>query len=253
LDQAITFLASKTGFVVGGFVVLFVLERMFPARQWLGGLARVCKNLVLGVFNFAAGPLIVIPVTAFAASHALDWRPEIWAGWTGLALDIVLLDLWIYVWHRINHEVPFLWRFHEVHHLDEMLDTTSALRFHFGEVVLSSLVRAGVIFLLAVPLSSVVVIEILLLLAALFQHSNLKLPPAFERGLSLIVVTPSIHWVHHHAKRADTDSNYATVFSFWDHLFGSRSPTQRYKEMVIGVEQRSEKSLLGLILKPFQH
>ena len=76
-------------------------------------------------------------------------------------LDLLLLDCWIYWWHRINHRLPLLWRFHEVHHLDEMLDTTSALRFHFGEVVLSSFVRAGLIFMLAMPLASVVVFEVL--------------------------------------------------------------------------------------------
>jgi sterol desaturase/sphingolipid hydroxylase (fatty acid hydroxylase superfamily) len=169
----------------------------------------------------------------------------------GLGLDLVLLDAWIYWWHRINHLVPFLWRFHEVHHLDEMLDTTSALRFHFGEVVLSSLVRAAIIFVLAVPLSSVVVFEIVVLVSALFHHSNLKLPQKLERVLSFIIVTPSIHWVHHHAKRIDTDSNYSTVLSVWDRLFSSRSKTDRTVDMPMGVERMAERGLLGLILKPF--
>jgi sterol desaturase/sphingolipid hydroxylase (fatty acid hydroxylase superfamily) len=181
----------------------------------------------------------------------MNWRPEFWSGWFGLGLDLLLLDFWIYWWHRINHVVPFLWRFHEIHHLDEMLDTTSALRFHFGEVILSSLVRAAVIFALAMPLSSVVVFEVLVLVSALFHHSNLKLPTAFERALSFIIVTPSIHWVHHHAKRVDTDSNYSTVLSVWDHLFGSRSQTVRTVDMPIGVERVRERGFLSLILKPF--
>jgi sterol desaturase/sphingolipid hydroxylase (fatty acid hydroxylase superfamily) len=233
------------------FLVLFALERFFPVAQWLGGMARVVKNLALAAFNFVASPLIVIPITAYAASHALDWRPVFWSGWLGLGLDLLLLDFWIYWWHRVNHVVPFLWRFHEVHHLDETLDSTSALRFHFGEVVLSSMVRAGVIFALAMPLGSVVIFEILVLASALFHHSNLKLPAAFERTLSFIIVTPSIHWVHHHAKRVDTDSNYSTVLSIWDRLFGSRSKTLRTVDMPIGVERMRERGLLGLILKPF--
>ena len=133
-----------------------------------------------------------------------------------------------------------------------MLDTTTALRFHFGEVILSSLVRAAVIFVLAVPLSSVIVFEVMVLVSALFQHSNLRLPKAFERALSWFIVTPSIHWVHHHAVRADTDSNYSTVLSVWDRLFGSRSLTRRTAEMPIGVEKRPEKDVLGLILRPFR-
>jgi sterol desaturase/sphingolipid hydroxylase (fatty acid hydroxylase superfamily) len=252
MDEFWTFLTGKAGIIPVVFVVFFVLERMFPVARWLDGATRIVKNLGLAVLNFLAAPLIVIPITALAASHALDWRPDVWSGWFGLALDILLLDVWIYWWHRFNHEVPFLWRFHEVHHLDEMLDTTSALRFHFGEVILSSLVRAVVVFALAMPLSSVVIFEIIVLCSALFHHSNLRMPAAFERGLSAIIVTPSIHWVHHHAKRADTDSNYSTVLSLWDFVFGSRSKTRRSADMPIGVENTKERGLLGLILKPFQ-
>ena len=210
------------------------------------------KNLTLALFNFVASPLIVIPITAFASSHMLGWRPLFWSGWQGVVIDLLLLDVWIYWWHRINHIVPFFWRFHEVHHLDEMLDTTSALRFHFGEVLFSSLVRAVLIFILAMPLSSVIVFEALVLVSALFHHSNLRLPANVERAISYVIVTPSIHWVHHHALRRDTDANYATVLSVWDRLFGSNNPTPRMRDMVIGVEGRTERNLVGLILKPFQ-
>lgn len=225
---------------------------MFPVVEWIGGVARVAKNLVLAGFNFVASPLIVIPIAAFATSHALNWRPEFWSGWLGLILDLLLLDFWIYWWHRANHRVSFLWRFHEVHHLDEMLDTTSALRFHFGEVVLSSLVRALVIVVLGIPLASVVAFEALVLVSAIFHHSNLKLPQSLEKALSWFIVTPSIHWVHHHAKQQDTDSNYSTVLSIWDRLFASKSIFARTSDMKIGVEQRSEKDLLGLITRPFK-
>lgn len=253
MDSAIEFLSSKSAIVAGVFVVMFVLERLFPVVTWIGGVVRVAKNLALAGFNFVASPLIVIPIAAFAANHALDWRPAFWSGWPGLILDLLLLDLWIYWWHRANHRLPFLWRFHEVHHLDEMLDTTSALRFHFGEVVLSSAVRALVIVILGLPLSSVVVFEVLVLVSAIFHHSNLKLPAGFEKLLSWFIVTPSIHWVHHHAKQKDTDSNYSTVLSIWDRIFSSTSSFARKPDMKIGVEQRSEKNLLGLLIRPFQN
>jgi sterol desaturase/sphingolipid hydroxylase (fatty acid hydroxylase superfamily) len=194
--------------------------------------------------------LVVLPITALAASHAPGWRPEFLSGWTGLLFDLLILDLWIYWWHRANHVLPVLWRFHEVHHLDEMLDASSALRFHFGEVILSALVRAAVIFVLAVPLSSVIVFETMVVLAALFHHSNLRLPKGVEHVLSYIIVTPSIHWLHHHAKREDTDSSYATVLSVWDRLFGSRSFTVRTVDMKMGVEGRRERSFLGLVTRP---
>jgi sterol desaturase/sphingolipid hydroxylase (fatty acid hydroxylase superfamily) len=253
LNQLSGVATSKSGIVAGAFVLLFLLERAFPVVNWPTGVARLGRNLSLASFNFIASPLIVIPLTMAASTHALDWRPMLWSGWPGLVLDVLLLDAWIYWWHRLNHRLPFLWRFHEVHHLDETLDTTSALRFHFGEVVLSSLVRAGVIVLLAVPLTSVVVFEVLLLLSTLLHHSNLRLPQHFEKLLSFFIVTPSIHWVHHHAIKADTDSNYATVLSIWDRVFGSVSTTQRTLEMKIGVEGRAERNLMGLLIKPFWH
>jgi sterol desaturase/sphingolipid hydroxylase (fatty acid hydroxylase superfamily) len=245
------FLSSKTTIIIAVFLSLFVLERLFSVAAWRGGLARVVRNLVLASFNFVLSPLIVIPITAFAAVHGLQWRPEWWSGWPGAVVDFLILDAWIYWWHRLNHRLPLLWRFHEVHHLDEMLDTTSALRFHFGEVVLSAVARAVVIYVLAVPLFSVVTFEILLLAATIFHHSNLRLPQKFEKALSFVIVTPGIHWVHHHAKRADTDSNYSTVLSVWDFVFSSRSRTARSPDMPIGVEGRAEKPLLSLVIRPF--
>jgi sterol desaturase/sphingolipid hydroxylase (fatty acid hydroxylase superfamily) len=253
MDSFLQAAASKGGIIMGTLVLFLLLERLFPMARWVGGMARVAKNLFLASFNFLLGPLIVIPVTAFAAAHTLDWRPEIWAGWPGLLLDLLVLDFWIYWWHRINHVLPILWRFHAVHHLDETLDASSALRFHFGEVALSALARAVVIYILAVPLTSVVIFEMVIAVAAIFHHSNVKLPPGFERRLRWFIVTPSIHWVHHHALRADTDSSYATVLSVWDRLFGSSSRTLRDPGLPIGVEGARDKSLLRLLVLPFIH
>ena len=91
----------------------------------------------------------------------------------------------------------------------------------------------------------------LLALAAIFHHSNVRLPHWLERSLSRVIVTPSIHWVHHHAIRADTDSNYAAGLSLWDRLFGSRSATVRTASMPIGVEGRRDQDLARLVKRPF--
>lgn len=253
MEQLSSLLGYKIAAVLGWLALLLVLERMFPLARVVGGFRRVAKNLSLAGFNALLSPLIVVPVSAFAASHALDWRPAWWSGWTGLALDILILDCWIYWWHRANHEWPLLWRFHEVHHLDEFLDASSALRFHFGEVLISSLVRAGVILLMGVPLLSVVIFETLLAFNTMFHHSDLRLPPRLEKALSYVIVTPSIHWVHHHAIRRDTDSNYASLLSLWDRLFGSRSRTLRTPEMPIGTEGLKDRGFAGLLARPFEN
>ena len=259
MDEVVqTLLPWKGAAGLAWLVLFFAAERLFPAAREpvptpgpLGRWRRLGHNLGLWVANVGLYPLIVLPVSVWAAGHTIAWRPDWWSGGLGLLLDIVLLDFLIFWWHRANHEIPILWRFHEVHHLDRFLDASSALRFHFGEVILSALMRAGLIMAFDLPITSILVFETLLLVGTVFHHSNLAVPPWLERTLAGLVITPSIHWVHHHAVRQDTDSNYGTIFSFWDPLFGTRSPNQRALTMPIGVEGVPEQSFLRLFVRPF--
>lgn len=254
---------------VAGWVLLMLgAERVWPAARAAlaavqnaggggdaaarAGLRRVARNLGLWSINTAMSPFLVIPITVWAQGHSLGLRPDWWAGWPGLLLDLLLLDLAIYWWHRANHQVPLLWRFHGIHHLDGFLDVSTALRFHFGEVLLSALARAAVIVLLDLPVLSVVIFEALVLVSAAFHHADLRLPPRLERALRRVIVTPGLHAVHHHAVRADTDSNYGTTLSLWDRLFGSYNPAPRPAGGRIGVEGRGERPLAALLLGPFR-
>lgn len=251
-----TLLAWK-GIAVGLWIALFLIgERLLPAADRpveARGLPRLARNAGLWLLNAGLSPLIVIPVSLWASQHTLDWRPDALRGGWALLADILLLDFLIYWWHRANHELPLLWRFHAVHHLDRFLDTTSAVRFHFGEVVLSALARAAIIMLFDIPLASVLVFEALVLMASIFHHSNLRLPERLEKVLARILVTPSIHWMHHHAVRRDTDSNYATILSLWDRLFGSRNPGMRRLDMEIGLEgERRDGGFAELLARPFR-
>src|SRR6185369_10420019 len=207
MDQLVaTLLGWKIALVGAWFLALFAAEHLVPAaipplgaqltRQANApGWRRLARNIGLWLANTVLSLLIVVPLTRFATEHAIlgNWRPLWWRGTAGLLLDLLLLDFLIYWWHRANHRWSALWRFHDVHHRDEFLDTTSAVRFHSGEVILSALARAAIIMPLALPLSSVLAFEGLVLVAALFHHSNLRLPHWFERPLSWLIVTPSIH------------------------------------------------------------
>ena len=246
-------LAWKGAAVALWLAIFFIAERLRPAAPFPPGApwARLLRNAGLAIINLVVSPLIVLPLTALAAGHSFAWRPGGWSGAAGLFLDLLLLDLLIYWWHRWNHEWPFLWRFHGVHHLDRFLDSTSALRFHFGEVLISAIVRAGIILLIGFPLTSILAFETLVLIGTIFHHSDLRLPMALEAALARLVITPSIHWVHHHRRKVDTDSNYGTVFSFWDRLFATSNPMRRQKDMAIGVEGEEEGALSGLLLRPF--
>jgi sterol desaturase/sphingolipid hydroxylase (fatty acid hydroxylase superfamily) len=249
-------LAYKSTAIGLWFALLFVGERLRPAavtaRGWFGDWPRLAGNAGFWAINALLSLTIVVPVSHWASDVDLGLRPGWLGGWTGLAVDLLLLDFLTYWWHRANHTATFLWRFHEVHHLDQFLDTTSAVRFHFGEVLLSTGARAVVIVLFTIPLSSVLAFEALVLAATLFHHSNVRLPARLERALSWLVVTPSIHWVHHHAEWRDTNANYSTVLSLWDRLFASRSPTPRAPSMAIGTPGRRDLAWPRLVASPFR-
>lgn len=246
-------LTIAKGLAVAAWIVLILTaERVAPAVVRRGGWSRILRNAGLFAVNIGLSRLAVLPITVIATSMTLDWRPDWMSGAWALLADLLILDLWIYFWHRANHTVPFLWRFHEIHHLDEFLDASSAVRFHAGEVLMSAGVRAVVIVLLDIPLSSVLAFEALVLVAAVFQHSNVRLPARLEKALSMVIVTPSIHWVHHHAVRQDTDSNYGTALSVWDRIFATLSPTARSPEMTIGVERLHDTGFLALLIRPFR-
>lgn len=255
-------LTAKALLVLAALLVFVPLERLRPAvrspllltslAHGREALRRLGRNLGLFILNLLLGPLVVVPLTVLADRSSLGWRPPWLESPLAMPVDVLLLDLWIYWWHRLNHEIPWLWRFHLVHHLDEWLDTSSALRFHFGEVLLSALVRAAVILLLDIGLASVLIFEALVMVAAIFHHSNVALPAELERRLAHFLVTPSIHWIHHHARRRDTDSNYATILSLWDRLFGTQSPTPRTADLRIGVEGLRDRPFLRLLATPLE-
>lgn len=246
------FLAYKGWIVAGAFVLLFAAEHIRPAvAAGIHPVRRIIKNLSFWPVNIGLSLVVILPISYFAAQHALWVRPAWLSGPFSLVFDIVLLDLFLFWWHRALHEIPFFWRFHEVHHLDEHLDTTTAIRFHFGEIFIAAFIRAVLVIMLAIPFASVVLFETLVLVFTFFHHSNITLLPRFENALSKIIITPSIHWVHHHAIRKDTDSNYGTIFSFWDRLFYTKSLSRRFKTMRIGVEGGKDMPFFKLIFRPF--
>ncbi len=245
------FLAVKTILLASVFMALFAAETLVPKVRRRLASKRYISNLGLWALTVPVSALIVLPLTLFASNIALWTQPVLIDPVLSLFVNLILLDLFIYWSHRAFHEIDFLWRLHKVHHLDETLDTTSAVRFHFAEVILSACLRAGFVFTLAVPFTTVVVFEILVLASALFQHSNLRLPGHFEEGLRKLVVTPSHHWVHHHPG-PDLQTHYGSILTVWDRAFKTWSPTRRDEDMVIGLANRRDLSLKGLLLAPFR-
>jgi len=240
---------------------LFVLERFIPLRRPNHPLmARLLVNGTFAVLAFVAVSLLVRPGAeamlswnaqrAFGLVHLLDLPP------TGRAMTaFLLMDLTFYWWHWANHWIPLLWRFHNVHHLDPDLDVSTAFRFHFGELAFSAAFRVAQIGLIGPSLGSYLVYETVFQAGTLFHHSNLRLPLRAERLLVLLIVTPRMHGIHHSQVPEETNSNYSTVFSFWDRLHYTLGLNIHQKAIQIGIPgyaDAGDNRLATALVAPFR-
>ncbi len=246
--------------VMGAFGLLVWLERRRPLRRAVEPkLGREARNLAVAAVGAAALRVTEKPVAdALTALVELRRRGLLkllgLPAWLEVALAVLLLDYTLYLWHVLTHRVPILWRFHVVHHLDLDLDASTALRFHFAELVLSVPWRAGQILLIGVSPLALSVWQTLLFLSILFHHSNVELPLGLERRLSHFVVTPRMHGIHHSVVKEETDSNWSSGLTAWDRLHGTLRLDVPQREVTIGVPAYRDPEEVGLseILKlPF--
>ena len=163
------------------------------------------------------------------------------------------------VWHRGNHRIRFLWRFHKAHHADTTIDVGTALRFHPGELVLSSVAKALWVLAWGPTVVAWFLFEALVSFCAQFHHTNTDFPDGVERWLSWLVVTPRFHATHHAVDRRYGDANFSTILSLWDPLFGTRAdaPAEeraRWREEGIGLPEARESafSLRAWFEEPFR-
>ena len=206
---------------------LFVLERMRPLRSRKEpGAARVGRNLTIallaGATTAASEIPLVSPVQRLAERRRLGLLRRLpMPGALRGVVGFLMIDYTLYVWHRMNHRVPFLWRFHAVHHLDLDLDSTTGLRFHFGELALAAGFRALQILLLGIDADTLRLWQQLLIVSVVFHHSNLELPADAERRLVMAIATPRMHGIHHSTRPEELDSNFSSLLSWWDRLHGT--------------------------------
>lgn len=175
--------------------------------------------------------------------------------WFEIGLAVVLMDYTLYLWHVLTHKVPFLWRFHLVHHVDLDLDASTALRFHFGELIISVLWRSAQILVIGVSPASFAAWQAFLFPSILFHHSNVRLPRGLEKTLQNFIVTPRLHGIHHSIVQAETDSNWSSGLSVWDRIHGTFRADIPQKKITIGVPayQNPQRIVLTEILRlPFE-
>ena len=178
-------------------------------------------------------------------------------GCSEFVIALILLDLAIYLQHRVFHAVPVLWRLHRMHHADLDIDVTTGARFHPIEILLSLGIKFGVIIALGAPALAVLVFEIGLNATSMFNHSNVRMPAVIERMVRWVVVTPDMHRIHHSIVRRETDSNFGFNFPWWDRLFRTYRPKPEagHQGMTIGIEQFREPKELRIdrmLAQPFR-
>jgi sterol desaturase/sphingolipid hydroxylase (fatty acid hydroxylase superfamily) len=238
--------------VLGAFGVLVWLEQRRPLRRERESkLKRSARNLAVAGLGAVALRLTEKPLTdrltALVERRQLGLVKRVrLPGWLEVLSALVLLDYTLYVWHVLTHRVGWLWRFHLVHHVDLDLDATTALRFHFAELVVSVPWRAAQILVVGVSPRSFSVWQTWLMLSILFHHSNVRLPAGVERRLGRFVVTPRMHGIHHSTVFEETDSNWSSGLALWDRLHGTLRLDIRQDEIDIGVPAYREPREVGL-------
>jgi len=242
------------------FAALFILGLIVPLRLRTRPFGmRLVVNGIFTVLSIAAGVIVVAPVSFYLMDRSgsfslgiLNWLDL--PHWIEFILGFLLLDLTFYYWHRLNHEIGLLWRFHNVHHIDPDVDVTTSFRFHFVEIVYSSLFRGLQVLIVGPSVLIYVVYEVFFQACTMFHHSNVRLPIRIERVINWILVTPRMHGIHHSAMRSETNTNYSVVLRWWDWLHRSLHLNVSHEEITIGVPaymEERDNHLLSCIAMPF--
>ena len=256
-------IALRVTCAIAVFAAMAAWEVLAPRRSLsIGRLPRWPSNIGIVVVD-ALVVRLVIPAAAVGASlyaaghgiglfHWLDLRLSVAA-----VLGFLILDLVIYAQHVAFHHLPWLWRLHRMHHADLDIDVTTGLRFHPFEILISLAIKIAAVMAFGIPPVAVILFEIVLNATAMFNHSNVAMPPRLDRIVRLVLVTPDMHRVHHSIVRAETDSNFGFNLAWWDRLFKTYRPQPQagHDGMTIGLpifRDRKELRLDRLLIQPFR-
>ena len=244
--------------VIALFLVLLLVERLVPLRKSRLALwTRLVVNVTLSLLTYGIAAAVVRP----SAMWTLQWSSARPFGllrltsippWAQLLAGVLLLDLSFYWWHRANHRLPLLWRFHNVHHFDPDLDVSTGLRFHFVEIFFrrrSASPRSACSG--SAPAFSAY--ELAFQANTLFHHSNLRLPIRLERLLN--VTGDAAHARHPPlAGRARGDVELRRRLPWWDRLhrtIGLNIPQSRVEIGIAGYSAPQDNGLRQALVMPF--
>jgi len=248
--------------LAGGIAFFWLMETAFPLfrfsyRKWKHAGINIFFTLTTIIVNFALAFLLLQTSRWTQENHwglltYLNQIPLI--GYT--ILGLMGLDLIsAYFIHWLEHKVRFMWRFHLIHHTDIHVDTTTANRHHPGESLFRFIFTTLAVFILGAPVWMIMLYQALSVVLSQFNHANIRLPEKLDQWLSLVIVTPNMHHVHHHYILPQTDSNYGNIFSIWDRIFRTFS-YMKQEDIKYGIDTHlaeNEHSRISRMLKiPFE-
>lgn len=239
MDEFISILKIIQPFAIGiTFSALYAAEHIFPQRHYRIKYNHDAGNILIGIFNLgvaaAGGFLLQKWIIAFQQYNVglLQFLPHIF--WLQTSTGFILIDLYLYWWHKANHQFGFLWRFHSFHHKDQNMNSTTAIRFHSVELLLSFVARLIFFPLFGINVAAVLLHGVILFPVIVFHHSNIRITERFDQLLRYLFVTPRMHRIHHSKLPKEMNSNYGSVFPYWDELFRSYT-SKAAKEIEFGV------------------
>ncbi|KTD35199.1 sterol desaturase family protein [Legionella israelensis] len=248
-------------FLVFIYFSLFIIEQIRPLRTPVRPLlSRMAVNFSFTLLVYITASILIAPSAKYMVDLTQIYRFGLLPllplnSFLIFVSGFLLMDLSFYYWHRLNHKIPLLWRFHNVHHVDQDLDVTTSMRFHFVEIAYSSLFRLIQLGLIGANPIIFFSYEFVFQAGTFFHHSNIRLPIRFERMINKIIVTPRMHGIHHSNFQDETNRNYGVIFSFWDRLHRTIRLNVPQRAITIGVPayaKPSDNTLSRLLLLPFK-
>ena len=253
----------RLGFALSVFFIMISWEVVTPRRvltlprrnRWLINLSLAGMNLL--IMRLSVGGIAYLTAIMATEQHFGVFNQFTIPNWLAITLTLLFLDFAIYAQHVLAHKWLLLWRLHQVHHTDMDFDVTTGIRFHPIEILISMVIKFGVIAAPGVPALAVLLFEILLNATSMFNHGNVRIPGRLDRWLRWIVVTPDMHRVHHSVERGETNSNFGFNLPWWDRMFGTYrdQPLAGHNGIIIGIEQFRDPAELRLdrmLLQPFR-
>ncbi len=216
------------------FALQYLFEHLRPQQSSINNWKNERFNIIIGIINlvltFVPATLIVNLATLIHDKHFGLLQAFDLPLWLQILLSIIIIDFWMYIWHRLNHIVPWLWRFHKFHHKDTKMNSTTAVRFHIIELYLSYPGKVLVSLVAGISYIPLLVFEIAFFTAVIIHHSNIFITERTDKAYRFLFSSPRMHRIHHSVDPDETHSNYGGIFSFWDRLFNTWKP--RAKGMI---------------------